>query len=324
MESPVSDVLKVTTKKAAAAAPEAPVCIGRTENSITLRAVNGQEYAVLENGNPVKWQDSEVFSGLKPNTRYSFVTRVKYNPDEAMESKVSSSSSAKTIITFEGSSVTGIEVNGVYDKNAVVNIAANGNGMDNQKPESQDTRWVPESWKWGASAKGTWKKSPYTAKLTLNKAGKMELQVVFQLEEYTEKGWTDMAVEKKTITVPFSVKEQYTITASAGSNGKISPSGSVKVMEGNDATFTITPNKGYQISQVTVDGKAVTVKNSKYTFEDVSANHKISVTFKKLTKTVPKTGDTMNMAGYLMLAVLSAGAVFAVVVSAKRKKMNRR
>ena len=108
MESPVSDVLKVTTKKAAAAAPEAPVCIGRTENSITLRAVNGQEYAVLENGNPVKWQDSEVFSGLKPNTRYSFVTRVKYNPDEAMESKVSSSSSAKTIITFEGSSVTGI------------------------------------------------------------------------------------------------------------------------------------------------------------------------------------------------------------------------
>lgn len=324
MEGPVSDSLKVTTKKAAAAAPEAPVCIGRTENSITLRAVNGQEFAMLENGTPGKWQDSEVFSGLKANTRYSFVTRVKYNPDEAMESKVSSSASGKTIIAFEGSSVTGIEVNGVYDKNTVVNMAANGNGTDNQNPEGQDTRWVPESWKWGSSAKGTWNKSPYTAKLTLNKAGKMELQVVFRLEEYTEKGWTAMTAEKKTITVPFSVKEQYTITASAGSNGKISPSGSVKVMEGNDATFTITPNKGYQISQVTVDGKAVTVKNSKYTFEDVSANHKISVTFKKLTKTVPKTGDTMNMAGYLMLAVLSAGAVFTVLLSAKRKKTNNR
>ena len=324
MESPISDVLKVTTKKAAAAAPEAPVCIGRTENSITLRAVNGQEYAMLENGNPGKWQDSEVFSGLKANTRYSFVIRVKYNPDEAMESKVSGSSSAKTIIAFEGSGVTGIEVNGVYDKNAVVNIAANGNGTDNQKPETQDTRWVPESWKWGSSAKGTWNKSPYTAKLTLNKAGKMELQVVFSLQEYTEKGWTAMTAEKKTVTVPFSVKEQYTITASAGANGKISPSGSVKVMEGNDSTFTFTPNKGYQISQVTVDGKAVTVKNNKYTFEDVNANHKISVTFKTLTKTVPKTGDTMNMAGYLMLAVLSAGAVLAVVISAKRKKMNRR
>ena len=324
MEGPVSDSLKVTTKKAAAAAPEAPVCIGRTENSITLRAVNGQEFAMLENGTPGKWQDSEVFSGLKANTRYSFVTRVKYNPDEAMESKVSSSGYGKTIIAFEGSSVTGIEVNGVYDKNTVVNMAANGNGTDNQNPEGQDTRWVPESWKWGSSAKGTWNKSPYTAKLTLNKAGKMELQVVFRLEEYTEKGWTAMTAEKKTITVPFSVKEQYTITASAGSNGKISPSGSVKVMEGNDATFTITPNKGYQISQVTVDGKAVTVKNSKYTFEDVSANHKISVTFKKLTKTVPKTGDTMNMAGYLMLAVLSAGAVFTVLLSAKRKKTNNR
>lgn len=324
MEGPVSDSLKVTTKKAAAAAPEAPVCIGRTENSITLRAVNGQEFAMLENGTPGKWQDSEVFSGLKANTRYSFVTRVKYNPDEAMESKVSSSASGKTIIAFEGSSVTGIEVNGVYDKNTVVNMAANGNGTDNQNPEGQDTRWVPESWKWGSSAKGTWNKSPYTAKLTLNKAGKMELQVVFRLEEYTEKGWTAMTAEKKAIKVPFSVKEQYTITASAGSNGKISPSGSVKVMEGNDATFTITPNKGYQISQVTVDGKAVTVKNSKYTFEDVSANHKISVTFKKLTKTVPKTGDTMNMAGYLMLAVLSAGAVFTVLLSAKRKKTNNR
>lgn len=324
MESPISDVLKVTTKKAAAAAPEAPVCIGRTENSITLRAVNGQEYAMLENGIPGKWQDSEVFSGLKANTTYSFVTRAKYNSDEAMESKVSASSSAKTIIAFEGSGVTGIEVNGVYDKNAVVNIAANGNGTDNQKPEAQDTRWVPESWKWGSAAKGTWNKSPYTAKLTLNKAGKTELQVVFRLEEYTEKGWTAMTAEKKTITVPFSVKEQYTITASAGSNGKISPSGSVKVMEGNDATFTITPNKGYQISQVTVDGKKVTVKNNKYTFEDVNANHKISVTFKTLTKTVPKTGDTMNIAGYLMLAVLSAGAVLAVVISTKRKKTNQR
>ncbi len=324
MEGPISDVLKVTTKKAAAAAPEAPVCIGRTENSITLRAVNGQEYAMLENGNPGKWQDSEVFSGLKANTRYSFVTRVKYNPVEAMESKVSGSSSAKTIIAFDGSGVTGMEVNGVYDKNAVVNIAANGKGTDNQKPEVQDTRWVPESWKWGSSAKGTWKKAPYTAKLTLNKAGKMELEVVFSLQEYSEKGWTAMTAEKKTITVPFSVKEQYTITASAGSNGKISPSGSVKVMEGNDAVFTFTPNKGYQISQVTVDGKAVSVKNNKYTFENVNANHKISVTFKTLTKTVPKTGDTMNMAGYLMLAVLSAGAVLAVVISAKRKKMNQR
>ena len=104
----------------------------------------------------------------------------------------------------------------------------------------------------------------------------MELQEFSDWKSIRKKGWTAMTAEKKTITVPFSVKEQYTITASAGSNGKISPSGSVKVMEGNDATFTITPNKGYQISQVTVDGKAVTVKNSKYTFEDVSANHKIS------------------------------------------------
>ena len=66
-----------------------------------------------------------------------------------MESKVSSSASAKTIIAFEGSSVTGIEVNGVYDKNTVVNMAANGNGTDTRIRKDRDTRWVPEELEMG-------------------------------------------------------------------------------------------------------------------------------------------------------------------------------
>jgi hypothetical protein len=71
---------------------------------------------------------------------------------------------------------------------------------------------------------------------------------------------------------------QYTITASAAAGGTISPSGSVLVNGGASQTFTITPNSGYQIGAVTVDGSnrgAVTT----FTFTSVTANHTISATF---------------------------------------------
>ena len=71
----------------------------------------------------------------------------------------------------------------------------------------------------------------------------------------------------------------YTITASSDSNGSISPSGSVEVTEGEDQTFTITPNDGYEIGTLKVDGKAVTASTS-YTFSNVTAGHTIDVTFK--------------------------------------------
>ena len=71
----------------------------------------------------------------------------------------------------------------------------------------------------------------------------------------------------------------YTITATAGANGSISPSGEVDVTDGTDQTFTITPNAGYEIDTLKVDGKAVTASTS-YTFSDVTAGHTIDVTFK--------------------------------------------
>ena len=49
----------------------------------------------------------------------------------------------------------------------------------------------------------------------------------------------------------------YTITASAGSNGSISPSGSVSVQHGDDQTFTVTADNGYQIKQILVDGSPI-------------------------------------------------------------------
>jgi hypothetical protein len=74
----------------------------------------------------------------------------------------------------------------------------------------------------------------------------------------------------------------YTITATAGAGGSISPSGSVSVAQGASRSFTITPNTGYQITGVTVDGSSVGAVTS-YTFSNVTANHTISASFTAAT-----------------------------------------
>ena len=73
----------------------------------------------------------------------------------------------------------------------------------------------------------------------------------------------------------------YTIKATAGVNGSISPAGSVSVREGKDQTFTITPDKGYAIARVLVDGKDVGAVTS-YTFQNVKGPHSIEAVFVKM------------------------------------------
>ena len=80
----------------------------------------------------------------------------------------------------------------------------------------------------------------------------------------------------------------YTITAAAGAGGSISPSGDVSVSEGGDQTFTITPGKGYAVSNVKIDGKSIGAVKS-YTFKDVGEPHTIEVIFMK-TNGNPQTG----------------------------------
>jgi len=70
----------------------------------------------------------------------------------------------------------------------------------------------------------------------------------------------------------------YTITASAGANGSISPSGAVTVNSGASQAFTITASAGYHVLDVLVDGGSVGAVSS-YTFTNVSANHTIAATF---------------------------------------------
>lgn len=70
----------------------------------------------------------------------------------------------------------------------------------------------------------------------------------------------------------------FTITASAGANGAISPSGVTTVNQGASQTYTITPNSGYTISSLKVDEELVATAYS-YSFANVQANRTISVTF---------------------------------------------
>ena len=86
----------------------------------------------------------------------------------------------------------------------------------------------------------------------------------------------------------------YTIKATAGAGGSISPSGNVSVREGRDQTFTITPDKGYAVSNVKIDGKSIGAVKS-YTFENVRRTHTIEVIFMKANGN-PQTGVFVDVA----------------------------
>ena len=86
----------------------------------------------------------------------------------------------------------------------------------------------------------------------------------------------------------------YTIKATAGAGGSISPSGNVSVREGQDQTFTITPDKGYAVANVKIDGKSIGAVKS-YTFENVSRTHTIEVIFMKANGN-PQTGVFVDVA----------------------------
>ncbi|HMO63438.1 MAG TPA: hypothetical protein PKC39_15580, partial [Ferruginibacter sp.] len=73
----------------------------------------------------------------------------------------------------------------------------------------------------------------------------------------------------------------YAITASAGANGSISPAGVTNVISGASQAYTITPDAGYHIEDVLVDGVSnpTAVSNGSHTFSNVTATHTISATF---------------------------------------------
>lgn len=109
----------------------------------------------------------------------------------------------------------------------------------------------------------------------------------------------------------------YVVQASAGFGGRVSPEGSVRVMEGASATFAFIPEAGYAVSHVVVDGCDVGYAPRSWTFDDVRANHTVQVSFAPLRAIgLAPTGDTVVP----LVLVGVAFAVAAVVLIAPLRR----
>ncbi len=98
-------------------------------------------------------------------------------------------------------------------------------------------------------------------------------------------------------TVQVNIGSTFTVTASAGAGGSISPSGAQTLNAGSSASFTITPNTGYHIADVLVDGVSVGAVTS-YQFSNLAAGHTIAASFAAdqvvtLTVTSPNGGESL-------------------------------
>ena len=89
----------------------------------------------------------------------------------------------------------------------------------------------------------------------------------------------------------------FTITATADEHGSITPNGTVNVNRNDTAAFTITPDSGYEIADVLVDGQSVGAVSS-YTFENVTADHTIAASFRAV-ETGGETGGSSHTHNYV-------------------------
>ncbi|MCX6688743.1 MAG: type IV pilin, partial [Methanoregula sp.] len=97
-----------------------------------------------------------------------------------------------------------------------------------------------------------------------------------------------------TISATFAINT-YTITATSGANGAVTPTGVTTVNYGDNQTYTITPNTGYHVVNVTVDGSSVGNVTT-YSFASIAASHTISATFAINTYTITaNTGANGNV-----------------------------
>lgn len=108
-------------------------------------------------------------------------------------------------------------------------------------------------------------------------------QSIGAVTEYT----LENIVNDHSVAVTFA-RQTYTITAVAGDHGGISPSGEMSVAYGQDVSFTITPDAGYHVAALIVDGKSMTggASTSQYLLDNVQADHSIEVQFSRTTYSI--------------------------------------
>ena len=121
----------------------------------------------------------------------------------------------------------------------------------------------------------------------------------YSLAEETKSGWNQTSPTSGNYSVTLSTGENstgknfgnvqlFSLSTSSGEHGSIAPSGTIIIRNGKDTTFSFLPNTGYSVDSVFVDENYVGFSPS-YTFTNVTANHTLSVTFKKKTFTLSAT-----------------------------------
>ena len=105
------------------------------------------------------------------------------------------------------------------------------------------------------------------------------------MSEYT----FESVVAQHTIEAVFTATSKiatYTIRAGANTGGTLSPSGSVEIFEGQSQSFTITPDEGFEIKDIIVNGDSLSIVEN-YTFENVQQDHTLEVVFGEIIDNVP-------------------------------------
>jgi hypothetical protein len=92
-----------------------------------------------------------------------------------------------------------------------------------------------------------------------------------------------------TIEVTFKQLE-YSITATAGSNGTVDPNGGIQKAYGQSQLFTAAPDIGYEVDAWSVDGNSVQVGGANYTLMNITQNHAVNVSFKQTVYTITASG----------------------------------
>lgn len=196
----------------------------------------------------------------------------------------------------------------VTRRGTTYNVTFDGNGgtpsVDSMTTTGQKLASLPSASRVGSYRFEGW----YTA---ANGGTEITTSTVFSADTTVYAHWTYTGKDDQPDTF-------YTINVTAGKGGTISPSGSVRVREGGSLTLTITPDKGYVVSSVKIDGKSVGAVKS-YTLTNVMGSHAITVTFRKAGS--PVSGDSGGLPLWNALLCASAFGLACAVFPRRKRRL---
>lgn len=279
----ISIVKKGTTKTDDSAAqslkipsrPSAPTRTLRvTATKTRVEITNADDYSRCEFSMDGKtWQNSGVFKGTyKTGTTYTVYVREKSTTKE-FASKYASKD-------FEVGKTSKYNLSGDnrIDKGESITFRVRNADEDDFEKILIDDEKLADRY-FSVSESGSYVvvkvKGSYTEDL---KKGDHDVEIVFN--DGSAEGTFKVASSGSSSS---GTTRYYTIKATAGKGGSISYEGKKEVKKGSDITYTITPDKGYKISDVYVDGRSKG-DISKYTFRDLDTDHKIEAEFVKEKK----------------------------------------